>query len=510
MSASKQKKVRTEQRSEGLDKKSAAASEKAVKERKFRRNTIIAVVIIVLVVAAALVVNSTLLYTSVDAVVIDGTGYSAADVSFYCNAIVNSYRYGSYSSYYSSYVDFNQSLDSQPYMGIFEDYTWADYFYETALDQMIQDTALYNDAMANGYTLSEEEKAEIESYIDSYAAAAEAQGYKTDKYLSLVFGKGVNADRVRELLTMQTIASSYNSYVYDSFSYTDEELKTYYSEHTDELDAFTYQTYTVSTSADAYADLADDEARAEAARADADKLAEASTPEEFAEAVSALQTDKDASLEYADVKATRSIGLGQNLGSDIQEWMVSAERKAGDTMVYDSTSGSVVVMFVSRSDNNYNTVNMRHILIQTEADENGEYTDEAREEAKAAIEDLFAQWLEDPTEENFITLASENSEDSSSAADGGLYENVPRDYMVDEINDFLFNSNAKAGDTAICYGSSSGYDGYHLVYFVGENGLYCDYLAENSLRSDDYNAYYEALLDGIEPVEKFASKFIEF
>lgn len=515
MSASKQKKVRTEQRSEGLDKKYAAASEKAAKDRKFRRNTIIAVVIIVLIIAAAAVINSTLFYTGIDAVVIDGTGYSAAEVSFYYSATVNSYyqTYGSYASLFG--VDFSQPLDEQLYLSSAEgdDYTWADYFYESALSQMVRDTAFYNEAMANGFTLSDEEEAAIEENMAGFEAAAAAQNYKTDKYLSLVFGKGVDSDLVRELVTRQTIASAYSTKINNDFSYTDEELKTYYSEHADELDYFLYQTYTVSTSADAYTELEDDEAKAAAARADADTVAEATTVEEFAEAVSALQSDKDAMLKYADAEATRAITQGQSLGEDIREWMLSADRKEGDTMVYDTTSGSTVVMFVSRDDNNYNTVDMRHILIKTEADENGEYTDEAREAAKAAVEDIYAQWQEDPTEENFIALTSEYSEDvddSGAVYNDGLYEIIYHNALVDEINEFLFNSGAQPGDTAICYGSSSYYDGYHLIYYVGENTLYCDYLADTALRNADYTAYYDALLEGIEPVEKFGAKFIEF
>ena len=65
--------------------------------------------------------------------------------------------------------------------------------------------------------------------------------------------------------------------------------------------------------------------------------------------------------------------------------------------------------------------------------------------------------------------------------------------MVEGINDFLFNSNAKPGDSTVVYGSNGGYAGYHVVYYVSDSGIYADLLAENRMRNADYESFVSSL-----------------
>ena len=155
-------------------------------------------------------------------------------------------------------------------------------------------------------------------------------------------------------------------------------------------------------------------------------------------------------------------------------------------------------MFVSRNDNHYNLVDVRHILISAEADENGEFTEEALAEAKAEAERIYAEWQEDPTEENFAALAMEYSMDESSAANGGLYEEVYMDYMVEEFNDFLFNEGNKPGDHGIVYGTNGSYAGYHIMYFSGVGEMFSDAMADALLRADEYNEIVSAKAENYE------------
>ena len=76
MSASKQKRVRQENREETIQK---IAEEKAAEKRKKKlkkvRNIVIAVVV-VLVIAAVIVINSNLFYTGIPAITINGTEFT--------------------------------------------------------------------------------------------------------------------------------------------------------------------------------------------------------------------------------------------------------------------------------------------------------------------------------------------------------------------------------------------------------------------------------------------------
>ena len=72
--------------------------------------------------------------------------------------------------------------------------------------------------------------------------------------------------------------------------------------------------------------------------------------------------------------------------------------------------------------------------------------------------------------------------------------------MVEEFDKFLFEGH-KNGDTGIVYGESSGYAGYHVMYYVGEGVQYSDLIAENTLRSNDMQAWMEEAVGGYTPVE---------
>lgn len=509
MSASKEKRVRNAIRSEGSDKKAIAAAEKAKKDKKFKTNAIIVVVIVALVLAAAIVINSGMFYTATTAIQIGDTKYSPAEYNFYYNSIYNNtYNelYTSYGDMAAYFIDTSSPLDEQICIYGDGEMTWHDYFHEQTVTQMTNFTVLYDAAMTEGYTLSAEAQAEVDSALSTYQLYAQSSGYSLDTYLELTFGEGVDSKLFTEMASMQSIASEYSSKLNDSFSYTADELEAYYAENKDYYDFITYHVYFVGTSNENFADMSDEEKAAAATEA-AEAIAEATTPEEFAENVYNFVAE-DYKDSYEDVDSTRSIYQGGNISSTYSEWLLDANRVEGDTTTIESDGGTYAIMFISRNDNHYNTVNARHILIEAEADENGEYTDEALAVALEKAEELYAAWQEDPTEENFAALAEANSSDSGSNTNGGLYEEIFQDYMVEEFDAFLFDEHHMPGDTAIVYGDNGYYAGYHIVYYVGEGAVYSDLLAENGLRSDDYNAAVTELAAAYEVIEGFGMRFV--
>ena len=144
-----------------------------------------------------------------------------------------------------------------------------------------------------------------------------------------------------------------------------------------------------------------------------------------------------------------------------------------------------------------------------EADENGEYTDEAKAAAKARAEEIYAEWKAgDATEESFAALAEEYSEDTGSNTNGGLYDSVRKGQMVEEFDAFCFGGH-KSGDTAIVYGESAGsYAGYHIMYYVGEGQLCSESIAESDMRSADLEEWLDSLIADYEPVKSFWFKLV--
>ena len=92
MSASREKKKRFEERSDGTEKRQVRAKEnfKTQKRKKLITGIVIAVVVVLLVLG--LVFNSNLFYTGMPAVKIGSTGYSATDFNYeYFNSYYNTY-----------------------------------------------------------------------------------------------------------------------------------------------------------------------------------------------------------------------------------------------------------------------------------------------------------------------------------------------------------------------------------------------------------------------------------
>ena len=126
--------------------------------------------------------------------------------------------------------------------------------------------------------------------------------------------------------------------------------------------------------------------------------------------------------------------------------------------------------------------------------------------AKQKAEDLLAQWKAgDATEDSFAELANENSADSGSNTNGGLYSQVHQGQMVDAFNDWCFDPARKAGDTGIV---ETDY-GYHIMYFVGTDLPYWQVQVEDTLKNDDFNTWYtEKTADYTAEQSSFGVRFV--
>ena len=137
-------------------------------------------------------------------------------------------------------------------------------------------------------------------------------------------------------------------------------------------------------------------------------------------------------------------------------------------------------------------VSVRHILvIPTEQNEDGTYTDEAWAEAEQKAQALLDEWKAgEATEDSFAALANENSEDPGSSSNGGLYEDVYPGQMVDSFDEWCFDDARKTGDTGIV---KTDY-GYHVMYYVskGEEVFWFE-TAKGDLRSEKAAELEDAL-----------------
>ena len=505
MSASTEKKMRQAAREAGTDKKTLALEKEAKEKAKSKRRWTIGTVAVVVLIALVLLLNSPLVYKST-AYSVGDRKYSTAETSYYYANQYYSFanNYGSYASMFGLDTSNGiKGLDKQDCA--FTDGTWKDYFLDAAKNTMLQNTALNDYAKANGITLDESEIADIDASFEGLDEAAKSYGYGSgDKMMAANYGTGVTAALVRGAYLDNALASKAMQAASESFTYTDAQLEEAYAAFDGSRDSFSFSYVQVEAhdhdNAEAEAteeDHAEAEKTAEAVRA----AYEAGKGEDFAARLSEA-------AEAQGLSATKTTLSGSSLYF-ASEWLMDAARKAGDITVEESGDHMYVVVFLSRDDNHYKTVSVRHILIKAEADANGEYTDEAKAKAKARAEELLAEFQAgDKSEESFAAMAEQYSEDAGSNTKGGLYEGITKGQMVQEFNDFCFAPHSK-GDTAVVYGESGSYAGYHVIYFVGESDeLYAHTLAEDELRDNDLSAWLEELTGAYTTSEGFGMKFV--
>ena len=475
-----------------LNPRERARLEEEKKNRKTRNKFILVGILVVLMVALVIFVNSRLFYNVTTALTVGDTNYSVARMNYeYQKAYMNFNQ--TYGQYFSSLIDTSRSLKDQSCPFDANGGTWDDYFKQNAETNLTQLSAVYAKAVAEGYTLTEDEAAEIDTAVENYRAYGKSLGYATlNKFLSAYFGTGNSEKTVRANMAEELIASRYADDIYASFTYTDEELDAYYAENADSYDYVNVLYTLISAAANDEEGIDADTAKAAAEDKAKVILAGAGSSEEDFRAAVLKETETEATETSYTVTSFLSRYEGSVERDDIAE---------GKVFSHSTDSGVYVVYVLGTESNDYPTVNVRHILVKAvDADGDGTYSDTEKQTAYDAVKAIENEWLAGGgTEEGFAALANEKSEDAGSNTNGGLYENIYKGQMVTEFNDFCFGER-ETGDYAIVYGESSAYAGYHLVYFSGENALYSRIIAENAMRQEDGAAAINDLTVGLTPV----------
>ncbi|MBQ1965123.1 MAG: peptidylprolyl isomerase [Clostridia bacterium] len=397
--------------------------------------------------------------------------------------------------YYASMIGFDASASLKTQKCYFDaSMTWYDYFVNQAKIQLEEIYMLYGEANANGeYQLSEEGKKNLDDSIKALEDAAAAADVKLNKYVQSIYGPNMTFDDFKEFETRRAVARDFYDAYIDGLSYDAAAIEKYYSENKNTYDRVKYYSYT--------------------AKADSENKKSA---EDVANDIKAAATDEATYLEAIKGRENADTFKAENYlkegatytkDNDTSEWLFAEDRKAGDVTVIKtkatSASGSdtyTVLCFVERARENYKLATMRHILFSVEElkddsgavikdDKGNAQTNDA--EQKLAAEKLLKDWQNGAaTEDSFAALVKDNSDDTGSVENGGLYEDFDQAKMTEEITDWIWAEGRKAGD---CEVVKTTY-GYHIVYFVGygeEEKWNVD--AVNAMKSEDYQDYLKEL-----------------
>ena len=387
-----------------------------------------------------------------------------------------------YGAMYTGYDSTKTPMEQAYTLGTIEGFegenpTWADYMRINALNYLQSYVAYADLAREAGLTLTEDEQKEIDDQIEQLRSTAESNDFSLNRYLVQMYGKGVNEKLLREVMEERQLASDYAQQKQEELTnaITDEQINTEYNDNLADYALVSVSAFTVTADTSSVADDATDEEK-EAAKTEA--MAKAKT---LADGYAAKVTSPETLLEQAKLNNSSATQdsvtytdvtpstLTSSFGQAACDWVVSADRAVGNVTVVESDNGyTVIYLSALPHKDTVKPVDVRHILIAFPTDDDGnveDLTDDQKLEYYEKAKSVYDQYLANPTEDNFATLAGSNSEDPGSKDNGGLYEEVNVGDMVDAFNDWCFDAARKPGDTGII---ETEY-GYHIMYYVGND-----------------------------------------
>ncbi|MBE6986075.1 MAG: hypothetical protein E7433_01435 [Ruminococcaceae bacterium] len=533
MSASSKKKLRKEQNAAAMTQK----QQKEMKDAKALKNyTLTFVVVMVLVVAIVLGVTisnpiNVALDQSTTAITIGDHVLTIPDLTFFYVDAIQNYKnevknlyYNQYPSYWQLFLGYDtySPLDEQ----IFDEKegtTWAHYFMDEAIKEATATYALIDLAAKENYTLSDEEKKDLDTYFNSLELFNDLDTYAKGIYSNSVTGEGFKA-----YYSARTLADSFYANYVSKLEYEDKDYREFEKGNYNVYSSFNFAIYGVSANkyltggtksedgkTTIYSDKEKDEAVQKALK-DAQALMNKESVEKFDEAIKALEVNKD--NKTAASTKNKNTFYNNISNKDVQTWVGNASRKEGDmtcitvnetVTLEDGTTtlrpaGYYVVFFQGREDHKYQSVDVRHILVKfakaNKDDKSTTYTLAEKETAKKKAEELLEQWKkgEKVDEDSFAALAKEKTEDTGSKSNGGLYEDIYKGQMVEAFENWCFDKDRKAGDTGLV---ETEY-GYHIMYFVETNEMtYRDHMIKSDLVNEDAAEWRDELVEKATVVE---------
>lgn len=522
MSASHKKQLRKEQNAAQMTEKQLAEQKEAKKLRLYTTLFTVAIALMVCVVIVSTVLSSGIIERGTTAATVDNSKINAVELNYYYIDGINGYieQWGDYIAL--SGIDTTKALNEQ-FIDEEAGTTWADYFLEQATTNIRGVYALYNKAVAEGYTLSEEDAAAIDSAVDNMELYGTLYyGYSDlDSFLEGMYGNGADEDSYRAYAEVQYIATAYANDHFDSLTYTADDIAAKLAEDPKAYTSYTYNYYYLPTTSFLEGGTIDENdtvvysdeekaAAAEAAKAAAESLVseEITSTVLLDKAIGQLEINAESTTAASTAVTDR---LYTQVSSIMQEWISDESRVEGDLTVipYESEStdaegnttstvtGYYVVYFISANDNTYKMNNVRHLLVAFAGGTQNEdgtvtFSDEEKAAAKAKADEILASYeAGEKTEDAFAALVAEHTDDTASKATGGLYEDiVPSSNYVENFLNWAIDDARVPGETGIV---ETEY-GYHIMYFVGDSEeSYRDYMITNTLRNEDYSAWESEL-----------------
>ncbi len=338
-------------------------------------------------------------------------------------------------TYDTSAIDTDKPLKKQTYKG---DKSWFDYFLSIA-ETKARSSIIFAEAAKNeGYTLTDEETAEIKEYAGTVNVKK--------------VGRGIKTSDIEEAEKLVALGDKYYAAV-GKAAFTEDEYKKKLQENLTLIGDASYYAYEVK--ADSLKE----------AQSTAQAIAETADPSSFLAAVNTVASQNGTEqFENADELLKNDIKFG-DCGKTLGKWLFDEDRKAGDTKVISGKNSATVYMVDKPPmESDSSIVNLRALHL------NAETTEEIIQKNKEILDIQNEFIIGGKDDKTFASLVKKYSEDTAKKADGGLYTDyksgdISDDKFSGRLNTWCLSTDREEGDFNVLQ-SNTGLD---LVYISVKN-----------------------------------------
>ena len=480
----KEQKEQTEQKvMTKYDRKVQKRKEEKEKEKKEERisTTVGIVFLVALVCLVASFPIRTYLATHETYVVINGEEVNKVEFDYVYNTSKNNYitQYGSYLSYFG--LDTSKDLSTQMYS---DTLTWQDYFEQNAVESLKQNKALMAEAKAAGFTYDTTD--EYNTFKETIKTSAASAGISEKEYVRSIYGSYATMGRIEEYVKNDMVMNAYYQKLQEDNAPSDDEIQSYYEENKATYDSVDYRLTTIEADlpteptelADPVEETAADTTGTTDGTAATDSTQDTAYQPSDAEIAKAMEDAKvladDAEQTVAKDGEAHENEKKSSVNYLISDWLFDDARKAGDTTVItnDNSHCYYAVAFEKRYLDETPSADVR-VIIPTE-DKTGE--------------EILEEWKNGAaTEDSFAELCKKYTQDTSAVENGGLFEQVTKTGMTEELSNWIFDTSRQAGDTVAITVSDTTY----VLYYIGQDQPEWKINIKNTLVSDTMSQHMQ-------------------
>ena len=443
-----------------------------------------AIGIVVLVALVCLVASfpiRTYLATHETYVVVNGEAVNKVEFDYQYNLTKNNYitQYGSYLTYFG--LDTSKDLSTQMYS---DTLTWQDYFEQNAVESLKQNKALMAEAKAAGFTYDTTD--EYNTFKETIKTSAASAGISEKEYVRSIYGSYATMGRIEEYVKNDMVMNAYYQKLQEDNAPSDDEIQSYYEENKATYDSVDYRLTTIEADlpteptelADPVEETAADTTGTTDGTAATDSTQDTAYQPSDAEIAKAMEDAKvladDAEQTVAKDGEAHENEKKSSVNYLISDWLFDDARKAGDTTVItnDNSHCYYAVAFEKRYLDETPSADVR-VIIPTE-DKTGE--------------EILEEWKNGAaTEDSFAELCKKYTQDTSAVENGGLFEQVTKTGMTEELSNWIFDTSRQAGDTVAITVSDTTY----VLYYIGQDQPEWKINIKNTLVSDTMSQHMQ-------------------